>query len=1069
MQLIFGLDIGTTSIGFAVIDHDPQKATGRIRRMGVRIFPEARDKDGIPLNQERRAARMRRRQLRRRRERRRALGDILTEAGLLPARGSKAWQRVMKTDPYDLRRRAAAEGEALTPHEFGRALYHLAQRRHFKGRDLDEIADDAGEAKLKAKAKAKPGKEDADEKKTAKAREETGKALETEGVTLGAWLAKRGPHDRKRNVHASRDHVEREFDCIWRRQERHLPLLRRAGWLKDAVHEAVFAQRPVFWRKKTLGECRFAPGAKLCPKGSWLSQQRRMLEKVNNLEVATGNGHPLDDDERRAILDRLQEQASMGWPGVRKALAPLYKSRGEPGAEKRLRFNMELEEGGEKTLLGNAVEAKLKAVFADAWAAHKHKQAIRDEVPARLREADYGEIGGRVVIRSASDRKTRRRKAAQGFIRDFGATEEQARKLAALKLPSGWEPFSIKALQAMLPRLEEGVRFGALLAGPEWEGWRNETFPDRERPTGEVVDRLPSPADREENARIARLRNPTVARAQNELRKVVNNLIDLFGKPDLIRVELARDVGRSKRDREEYSKATRRQEVKRRTAAKDLREKGAVESDRNIDKWLLWQECGKQCPYTGDIICFDALFGSNPSFEVEHIWPRSRWLGDSFRNKTLCGVDANREKGNRIPYEYLGHDPVEWKQVTDRLERMQKNGMKPGKVRRFKAQCIPEGFASRQLNDTGYAARETAAFLKRLWPDVGPGAPVTVQAVSGRVTGHLRRLWGLDGILGESGKKTRADHRHHAVDALVVACTHPGMTNRLSRYWQAKDDFHSADPPPLPPPWPSIRADAKHSVEEIVVSHRVRKKLSGPLHKDTVYGDTGVSETGKDGTTYRYFVKRKKVEDLTKCDLADKKSDLWPDQEIRQIIVHWVAEHGGDPKKAFPPYPRQPGRRGRIIRKVRLRMKRQIDLMAKVSKGKVSKGKVSKGYADRGNNHHIAIYRLPNGKADHKVVSLLEAFQRLTRGESIVQRNCSNEGKFLMSLSLGDALVFSEIPEDEIWIVKEISANGQVSLRRHIDAGNKGNLWSPRAATFAKKGARKLAVDPIGRIRPAND
>ena len=113
--LIFGLDIGTTSIGFAVVDHDSELATGKIHRLGVRIFPEARDPKGVPLNQERRQARLRRRQLRRRRERRRLLAAKLQAAGLLPSRQSPAWDQVMSVDPWDLRKRAS-EGETLSLH-----------------------------------------------------------------------------------------------------------------------------------------------------------------------------------------------------------------------------------------------------------------------------------------------------------------------------------------------------------------------------------------------------------------------------------------------------------------------------------------------------------------------------------------------------------------------------------------------------------------------------------------------------------------------------------------------------------------------------------------------------------------------------------------------------------------------------------------------------------------------------------------------------------------------------------------------------------------------------------------
>src|SRR5208283_2294839 len=119
-----------------VVDLDEPRGSGQIQRLGARIFPEARDVDGTPLNQQRRAKRMMRRQLRRRRQRRRSLNDLLAAHGLLPAFGSPEWARVMAADPYALRDRGLAA--PLAPHELGRALYHLSKRRHFKERDLAE-------------------------------------------------------------------------------------------------------------------------------------------------------------------------------------------------------------------------------------------------------------------------------------------------------------------------------------------------------------------------------------------------------------------------------------------------------------------------------------------------------------------------------------------------------------------------------------------------------------------------------------------------------------------------------------------------------------------------------------------------------------------------------------------------------------------------------------------------------------------------------------------------------------------------------------------------------------------
>lgn len=1083
MALVFGFDIGTTSIGFAVIDHDPGQGTGRIHRLGVRIFPEARDpKALVPLNQGRRAARMRRRQLRRRRQRRQELGELLHQHGFLPKRDSPEWSRVMEADPWQLRKWAfnlqraesdgshpqpfaaiqaeqaslpgwVFEGDRLSPYAVGRAIYHLAQRRHFRGRDIDEIAgDDETETKNR----------DADQEETDKqatsARDQTRQALEQEGKTLGAWLAERQPTERKRGVHALRQNVEEEFDQVW------APHLTQ-DQTRAEVRRTVFDQRPVFWRLKTLGKCRFLPGADLCPRGSWLSQQRRMLEKLNNLQLVGTEQRCLDPEERQAILAKLQTQGSMKWSGVQRALAPLYRERNRRGEEKSLQFN--LQQGGEKKLLGNMVEAKLADIFGEAWQDHPHRQDIREALHERLWKADYGILGReRVVIRPARERKERREQAARYFIEMFGASQEQAEKIKGLKLPTGWEPYSTEALQKILPLLEAGVRFGEIINGPDLASWREDAFPNDQKQTSQGFDRLPSPKNQQEREHIANLRNPTVARTRNELRKVVNNLIDMFGKPDLIRVELARDVGLSKREREEKANGIREQEKRREKARKELIEDKSCNipqpSRKDVDKFLLWKECGRFCPYTGCPISCEALFHTN-EFDVEHIWPRSLSLDDSFRNKTLCRKDVNIRKGNQTPFQCFGHNREEWKRIKTRVNGRKASqrggdGMSPGKIKRFLSEDpIPKDFAARQMNDTAYAAREAVVYLKQLWPAKESEATgtVKVQAVSGRVTAHLRRLWDLNRILGDTGEKNRADHRHHAVDALTVACTHPGMTQKLSRYWQDKDNPRpTVQKPSLSPPWETIRKDAEEAVEAIVVSHRVRKKVSGRLHKETIYGDTCKEETaGK--MTYRLFVTRKNVEALSKKELKEQIRD----DEVGRIVRGWVEKHGGDPKKAFQgSYPTL-GDGGPEIRKVRLRVKQQIETMAQASTG----------YADLDGNHHIALYQLFNGKVDYESVSLLKASRRLTRRQPIVQRERNDGAKFLMSLSKGDSLSLTQDNKTKIVIVESIWSSGQVMIVDHNDATGKSRTQPKVNSLLLKSHAKKVSIDPIGRVRLAND
>ena len=298
------------------------------------------------------------------------------------------------------------------------------------------------------------------------------------------------------------------------------------------------------------------------------------------------------------------------------------------------------------------------------------------------------------------------------------------------------------------------------------------------------------------------------------------------------------------------------------------------------------------------------------------------------------------------------------------------------------------------------------------------------------------------------------------------------MTQRLSRYWQARER-RDVQRPILPRPWETIRADAERAVADIVVSHRVRKKISGQLHKETTYGDTKTDVTTR-SITYRQFVTRKRVEELSKSELKkipEKGGEGIRDDNVRKTIVRWVEAHGGDPKKAFPPYPKcSPN--GPEIRKVRLLIKQQKGLMAQVATG----------YADLGDNHHIAIYRLPSGKTDFEVVSLYEASRRLAKREPLVQREHRNGGQFIMSLSPGDVVEFQKGEDKGLWVVHGIQSEGRPTLARINDArpttvgeaqkqgmNGKREIFRPRLGGFMSRQPRKLSVDPIGRIRPAND
>ncbi len=1050
-ELVFGFDIGTTSIGSAVVRLDAGAATGEILHLGVRVFPEARDPKNIPLNQERRKRRMARRQLRRRRHRRQALNQLLSEMGLLPpfskARDS-SWAAAMTQDPWELRSRAL--NEALSPHELGRALYQLAKRRHFRGRDLQDVDPEATESVADT---------DPEEQKAASQREKDRNALKQSGKLLGAFLAQIPERsERRRGHHFAREDVAAEFRAIIAAQAEHHAALRNPDFMA-ALEQTVFDQRPVFWRRATLGQCRFIPEGEPAASASWIAQEKRMLEKVNNLRIETGNGRPLDDDERAAVLDLLRRQDSATWNGIRRHLKLYWRKHDLP---EKPTFN--LERGGEKGLVANRLENRLAAILGERW---KDDPALRDrlrrEIHARLHAADYGQVGSRIVIRREAERRLERARARDDLKADFSLSDAQADALAALSFAPGWEPFSESALWKFLPRLQEGALFGALLASPDEEGWRQATFPNRAQPTGSWFDRLPTPGDpkrrphgsKEEIDRQKSVRNPTVLRVQNELRKVVNNLIAAYGRPDRIRVEVAREVGRSARQRAEDQKRNQAREKVRKEAVDDLRSKDIAEPSRDqIEKWLLWKECRHICPYTGDMIGFADLFGTAPLFDVEHIWPRWLSLDDSFANKTLCRRDVNAKKSNRTPLELYEGDPAALEQVVSRVRNFDlRYGPGWRKARRF-LEPVPQDFAARQLTDTGYAARQAVSFLQMLFPDLGQASEVRVATLSGRVTSRLRHNWDLNHILSDSGEKTRADHRHHAIDALVVALAHPGYTQRLSRWFQARDAATPQIEPALEPPFPDVRAQAASKVEQIVVSHRVRRKVSGPLHKDTTCGDVGPAQ-GSGGIAYRWFVTRKPVEALSKALLAD--DDAWPDAHVRERVRAWVEAHGGDPKKAFVDGYPTVSDGGAPIRKVRIRFKQQARLMAKLKSG----------YADLGNNHHMAIFRKPDGQIETEIVSLFEAADRLRRKQPVYSRP-GQGSELVMTLAQGDTLFFPEGKLAGLWIVQGVWSAGPIVLWRAEDTTG-ASVFRPTASSILKSGGRKVSVDPIGRIRPARD
>ncbi|HEY2838849.1 MAG TPA: type II CRISPR RNA-guided endonuclease Cas9, partial [Pirellulales bacterium] len=605
---VLGLDLGANSIGWALID----EANRKIIDCGVRVFPEGVNqfdtKKEKSKSEDRRVVRGMRRQIARRARRKRALRRALTAAGLLPT--NEADQAAVDgLDPFVLRRRGLTE--RLTPHELGRALMHLNQRRGFlSNRKADRQQKD-------------------DTKGMLAEINELQKVIQDSGCeTLGEFLAKEleaDPLRRIRGRHTRRDMLETEFELLWERQRKHHPEL-----LTDAlkygergklpgvreplpiakgksplaaygVHGLIFFQRPMYWPKSVVGQCELEPRRKRCPRADRLAQRFRLLQEVNNLKYldpGTKDELLLSQEQRTLLLALLSKTKEMTFDTIRKKL----------GFLESIPFN--LERGNRSKLLGTPVDALLanKEIFGKEW--HDRPEDEKTQIVRCLIHGDEGEI---------------RRRAQAEWGLDEAATE----RLLNVDLPAGYSMLSIAALEKLVPHMERGLLYMtddntpcALLAAG---------YLRADQLRRQAKDQLPSPPD---------VANPVVRRALSELRKVVNSIIGRYGKPSAIRLEFARNATVSKEQRQEMSKRMRDREAERDGAASRLRDEYGEKVTRDkIDQYLLWEEQGKVCIYSGRPIDVSHLLGGE--VHIDHILPRSRSLDNSFSNKVLCFIKHN--------------------------------------------------------------------------------------------------------------------------------------------------------------------------------------------------------------------------------------------------------------------------------------------------------------------------------------------------------------------------------------------------------------------------------------------
>lgn len=1015
-ETVLGLDLGSNSIGWALLDEQNH----RVVNAGVRIFPEGvdRDKQGGELskNESRRIARGMRRQIRRRASRKRRLREALILAGLFPA-DEPSQRMILELNPYLLR--AKALDAKLTPHEIGRVLIHLNQRRGFLSNK----------------------KADRDKKKEASQMlaeiSELAKRIQDAGHrTLGEHFAQAieaDPLARVRGLHTRRDMFLAEFEAIWTTQQKHHPQLLTdelklgksgagpyprksitssggaSGQLAEfGLFGLIFFQRPIYWPKSVIGQCELDPKQKRCPRADRAAQRFRVLQEVNNLRVIAGDGEiqELSPEQRQKLLKLLAENKEVKFDEMRKKLG-LLESHG---------FN--LEEGKRTKLLGMATDALLahKSLFGKQW--HERPEDEKNGIV-------------RSLIHDDEETFLRRAEEEWHFEREF------AERLTDVPLPEGYSSYGRETLERLLPFMEQGLPLMTRDSQPC--AIREAGFlPPWDRPI-KRGNFLPEPPN---------ITNPLVRQALYEVRKLINAIIREHGKPMAIHIELAREVKGTESRRRERTDAMRSREARRDNARKMIEQHGEKATHNKINRYLLWEEQEKVCIYSGKSISVHQLLGGE--VDVDHILPYPRSLDDSLMNKVVCFRSENSEKANQTVYEWLaGTNPTKYEQVLQRAARLPIDIRNRKRPRFSQKSCELEQFINRQLTDTAYITSAVVDYIKCLGVDV--------LGSKGQLTAELRYQWGLHDILRDDGvdSKSRDDHRHHAVDAIVIALTNRSRLQQLAKSRGDKE---------LPRPWPSFRDDAASAIDAINVSHRVRRKVAGALHEETIYGPT--PKTGE-------FVVRKPLETLTAAMIDDIR-----DPEVKRLVVERLKKFDIEPgskqtigKEVWKEplfMVRKPGRsssNAAAIKKVRL-IRRDETIRPLHAGGQ---------YVKPGSNHHVCIFEYQDAKGKTKResvwVSMLEAIRRIRDGEQIIQRTHPNRpaAKFVMSISRGELFLanFKGV-ERLVWFKTGASTSGQMYFVEHTDARPDAQVakYSAMPNSF---NARKVTVDLIGRIRRAND
>ncbi len=843
LEKILGLDLGISSIGWAVVEYDKELSkkedfsSNKIIKSGVRIFTAAENpKTGESLALPRRLCRGARRMTKRKSQRIHAIKKLCLKYLVLSENDLFSQDNIFKEknlkDVWLLR--AKALRRALEAKEFVRVLIHIAKRRGYKSnRKVDEVENSEDKEYKKL---------DKEKGKVLNAIRENEKLL-TSYLTIGEAIYENTKKNKiRRNkkddykYSISRAMLENEVKTIFKKQREFLNSSATKEFEQEYL-DTFLKQRDFASVDKMVGFCTLEKKPnKRAPKASYLAQEFVTLTKLINTKIIDKDGleRSFTKKELELALNLCKQSKKPSYLKLKKEL-----QLAEEEYFKGIVFYEIDKSTGEFTKKATT----FKSAFKDF---HKLRKALTENCGKDIwniisKDTTLLDKLGEIFSYHKSDTKIK----VELEKLDFKGLKQDEKSNVIEVLISNISfaknlHLSLKALAKIVPLMKEAKRYDEAIAEL---GYKKETLENKSK--------FLRGLNKDENFELT---NSVVKRAIAQSRKVINALIRTYGSFDKIHIELTRDIKKSHKDRNKIQKAQEEyQKVKSGIAVEFKQDFGREPNEKELLKFRLWKEQGGYCAYRGyqgakgylepSLIIKDENYA-----QIDHILPFSKSLDDSMLNKVLCFSGENQNKRNNTPYEYFMSSDSK-KQDWDKYEIFIKSlkGLKQGKKNRLLKKNFDENsqkeFRARNANDTAFMSRFIKDFIEENLLLTSKDTN-KVLSRNGMLTNLLRHSWHI-------GKKDRKNHLHHAADAIIIAFATQSEVQRLSTVSAKVEGFSYTSVEKkdkktnFNPPMKDFRDIVSKSLDDIFVSFSPRKKITGEAHEQTIFSPKDLSANKK--------------------------------------------------------------------------------------------------------------------------------------------------------------------------------------------------------------------------------